>query len=80
MGRAIELQLHRSEVCVCVVVEGKVTVKVEADEHWAHSAKSWQGATPHRHGGAAEPGDEEYDRERGERERGERQCGGVGGA
>jgi hypothetical protein len=48
-----------------------VTGKVEADEHWAHSAKPWQGATPHRHGGAAEPGDEEYDRERGERERGE---------
>jgi hypothetical protein len=54
-----------------------VTVKFDADEHWAHSAKPWQGATPHRHGGAAEPGDEQYDRERerGEsvRERGEQE-------
>jgi hypothetical protein len=43
-----------------------VTVKVDADEHWAHSAKPWQGATPHPHGGAAEPGDEQSDRERDE--------------
>ena len=33
--------------------------------------KPWQGATPPPHGGVAEPGDGQDDRERGECERGE---------
>jgi hypothetical protein len=46
-----------------------VTVKVDADENWAHDTKPLQGAVPHLHGGAAEPGDGQRDREHGECER-----------